>query len=190
MRSSQFKNLIAILPELSPEQLAGLRAATDQLHQHTRAMSSLDEAIAGAGCPHCNSFKCVKNGIGRGMQRYRCTGCSRTFNAATKTPLAHLHSKKQFFQHGECLQKGMTIRQTAKEMGVAVSTAFRWRHRFLESVVGHQPKDVTGIFEADETYFRESQKGSRSLKSPGDPGKTRPARRHGGQGEARQGGVP
>ncbi len=44
---------------------------------------------------------------------------------------------------------------------MAVSTAFRRRHRFLEAVVGHQPKGVAGFFEADETYFREAQKGSR-----------------------------
>lgn len=181
MRASQFKNLLADLPRLSPEQLTGLRAAADALHQHAHTLSSFDAAIEGAGCPHCNSFKFTKNGLSRGLQRYRCRDCSKTFNAATNTPLSYLHSKEQFFQHGECLKKGLTIRETAKELGVAVSTAFRWRHRFLESVVGHQPKGVAGIFEADETYFRESQKGSRALKSPEDPSKTRPARRHGGK---------
>ncbi|WNO03989.1 IS1595 family transposase [Rhodoferax mekongensis] len=181
MRASQFKALLAMLPGLSPEQLADLRSETERIHHHSRARCSIDEAMAGAGCPHCNSFKCVKNGTGRGVQRYRCMDCSKTFNAATNTPLAHLHSKKQFFQHGECLQKGLTIRATAKELGVSVSTAFRWRHRFLAAVVGHQPRGVTGIFEADETYFRESQKGSRKLISPEDPTKTRPPRRHGGK---------
>jgi transposase-like protein len=181
MRASQFKNLLADLASLSPEQLTNLRAAADSLYQRTHALSSFEAAMAGVGCPHCNSFKYTKNGLARGIQRYRCKDCSRTFNAATNTPLSHLHDKEQFFQHGDCLKNGWTIRQTAKEMGVAVSTAFRWRHRFLESVVGHQPKGVTGIFEADETYFRESQKGSRKLKSPEDPSKTRRARHHGGK---------
>jgi transposase-like protein len=193
MRASQFKNLLAQLPQLSAEQLANLRAAAELLQQHTHALSSLDAAMAGAGCPHCNSFKHTKNGQARGVQRYRCKDCSRTFNAATNTPLSHLHSKEQFFLHGECLQKGLTVRQTAKELDVAVSTAFRWRHRFLASVVGHQPKGVAGIFEADETYFRESQKGSRNLKSPENPDKTRPARHHGGKpptGEKRGKGAP
>lgn len=57
-------------------------------------------------------------------------------------------------------------------MGVAVSTAFRMRHRFLQEVVSHQPRHVAGLLEADETYVRESQKGSRHL--------TRPARHRGG----------
>lgn len=181
MRSSQFKSLLAELPQLSPEQLTALRAAADGLHQQTSALSSINAAMDGVGCPHCNSFKYTKNGLVRGIQRYRCKGCSRTFGAATNTPLSHLHSKEQFFQHGECLKNGWTIRRTAQEMKVAVSTAFRWRHRFLQSIVGHQPKGVTGIFEADETYFRESQKGSRNLKSPEDPSKTRRPRHHGGK---------
>ena len=157
MRDSQFKALLAMLPGLSPKQLADQRSEAERIHDHSRALSSIEEAMAGAGCPHCNSFKGVKNGTGRGMQRYRCMDCSKTFNAATNTTLAHLHSKKQFFQHGECLQKGLTIRATAKELGVSLSTAFRWRHRFLAAVVGHQPKGVTGIFEADETYFISSE---------------------------------
>jgi transposase-like protein len=89
MHASQFKNLLADLPRLSPEQLTNLRAAADRLHQHTHSLSSIDAAMTGVGCPHCNSFKYTKNGICRGVQRYRCKDCSRTFNAATNTPLSH-----------------------------------------------------------------------------------------------------
>jgi transposase-like protein len=189
MRASLFKNLLAELPTLRPEQLVSLRAAAELLHQNARALSSFDAAMEGAGCPHCNSFKLTKNGLSRGLQRYRCKSCLRTFNAATNTPLSHLHSKEQFFRYGECLKKGLTIRETALEMGVAVSTAFRWRHRFLKSVVEHQPRDLAGIFEADETYFRESQKGSRSLHSPDDRSKARLPRHHGGKPPTKQKGT-
>ena len=87
MRASQFKNLLADLHSLSSEQLADLRAEADRLHQRTHALGSLDAAMVGAGCPHCNSFKYTKNGLGRGVQRYRCKDCAQTFNAATNTPL-------------------------------------------------------------------------------------------------------
>nr|WP_232840954.1 IS1595 family transposase [Serpentinimonas barnesii] len=53
----------------------------------------------------------------------------------------------------------------------SLDKAFRWRHRFLQSVVPHQPKGVAGMLEVDETFFLESQKGSRKL--------TRPARYRG-----------
>jgi hypothetical protein len=97
----------------------------------------------------------------------------RTCSRLVPRPENRLRAKEQFFQQGECLMKGLTIRAATQEMGVAVSTAFRRRHRFLEAVVGHQPKGVAGIFEADETYFREAQKGSRHL--------TRKARKRGGK---------
>ncbi len=44
--------------------------------------------------------------------------------------------------------------------------AFRWRHRFLQGVGYPQTKGVTGMLEVDDTYFRESQKGSRKLTGP------------------------
>jgi transposase-like protein len=71
------------------------------------------------------------------------------------------------------MQQGLTIREAADAVEVCRDTAFRWRHRFLENVQDHQPKGITGILEVDETYFRESQKGSREL--------TRPARKRGGK---------
>lgn len=66
------------------------------------------------------------------------------------------------------------MRRAAAAVGICVDTAHRWRLRFLTNVVPHQPKGMAGLLEVDETYFRESQKGSRSL--------TRPARHHGGKG--------
>jgi transposase-like protein len=172
MRSDQFKSLLNGLNGLTVRQLDELRKAVEAQHQRTQALRALEAAGEGLGCPHCSSFKFSKNGHSRGLQRFLCTACSRTFNAATNTPLSRLRGKERFFQHGECLAQGLSIRAAAAEMGVAVSTAFRMRHRFLQEVVSHQPRHVAGLLEADETYVRESQKGSRHL--------SRPARHRGG----------
>lgn len=67
----------------------------------------------------------------------------------------------------------MTVRDAAAALGASVSTAFRLRHRFLHAVQAHQPLQVSGLLEADETYFRQSQKGSRKM--------TRPSRDRGGK---------
>ena len=48
---------------------------------------------------------------------------------------------------------------SAERCGVAVSTAFRWRHRFLTSKEGNPT--LTGIVEADEAFVLLSFKGSR-----------------------------
>ena len=53
-----------------------------------------------------------------------------------------------------------TVAVSAKRCGIAGSTAFRWRHRFLAGINSTAEK-LTGIVEADETYFLESRKGDR-----------------------------
>jgi DNA-directed RNA polymerase subunit RPC12/RpoP len=48
------------------------------------------------GCPHCGSRDVVHWGKASDLPRYRCKGCRRTFNALTKTPLAHLRKKDKW----------------------------------------------------------------------------------------------
>ena len=42
------------------------------------------------------------------------------------------------------------------ELGVAPSTAFRWRHRFLQLTQPVKALVLTGVVEADETFFLRS----------------------------------
>ena len=148
------------------------------MNQGTQALES---SRAGLGCPHCAAQSTVKNGRSAGLQRYCCRSCGKFFNAATNTPLSRLRNKERFFQMGECLRKGLTLKECAKELGVDESTALRLRHRFLSAVVTHQPKELTGLVEADETYFRELQKGSRKLIARGTTSLVRKARSRGGK---------
>ena len=66
----------------------------------------------------------------------------------------------------------MTVRKAAEYRDFAVSTSFRWRHRFL-GAHDHNPLKLTGIVEADETYILEGRKGERNL--------DRKARKRGGK---------
>lgn len=181
MRDDQFEKVLGSLSHFSEEQLDALLVAVQGHRHRSTGVRALETARAGLGCPHCKALSTVKNGHSRGLQRYRCLACHRTFNAATNTPLSRLRNKERFFQVGECLVKGATLKQCAKELGIAESTAHRLRHRFLSSVVGHQPKELTGLVEADETYFRESQKGSRKLIARGTTALARGARNRGGK---------
>ena len=45
-------------------------------------------------CPHCGTLGAVANGKARGMQRYLCRTCKRTFGALTGTRLSGLHRKE------------------------------------------------------------------------------------------------
>ena len=42
----------------------------------------------------------------------------------TGTPFLHLHEKDKFLAYCECMSKGMTIRETAKVVGLTVDRAF------------------------------------------------------------------
>lgn len=59
------------------------------------------------------------------------------------------------------LADGLTVHRAAEFPGVAPSTAFRWRHRFLSVPGGVEPAtaSLTGVAEMDETYFMASYKG-------------------------------
>jgi hypothetical protein len=96
------------------------------------------------------------------LRRYFCRGCGKTFNCLTGTPLARLRHKELWTEFGASLSKGETVAVAAERCGVAGSTAFRWRHRFLQAVSGGVVK-LRGIVEADETFVLASRKGERKL---------------------------
>lgn len=107
-------------------------------------------------CPHCDTPGAVRRGLSRGLWRYQCKGCGRTFNAVTGTPLSGLHKKDRWLSFGESLAEGETVRASAERRGIDPTTAFRWRHRFLKAAKA-VPDKLKGIVEADETYVLESR---------------------------------
>jgi len=164
---------------------AALRAGADAAVSSAAPVSNVvSVTVAGgqrverAGCPHCASHSLQRWGNVSGLQRYRCRDCRRSFNALTGTPLARLRKKDLWAAHVEALTTGESVAKAAKRCGVAVSTAFRWRHRFLSAPAVDKPSQLSGIVEADETYIRESFKGKRS-------GLPRPARKRGGPADKR-----
>jgi transposase-like protein len=126
------------------------------------------------GCPHCDSRDVVHWGQASALPRYRCKGCQRTFNALTKTPLAHLRMKDKWAEQASAMIDGVSVLKAATRCGVHHKTAFRWRHRFLASLAGDKPGALSGIVEGDETFILESFKGKRS-------GMPRAARKQGGK---------
>jgi len=132
-------------------------------------------------CPHCRGMHVVRNGMARGLQRYLCRDCGRTFNALTGTPLARLRYRDRWLGQAQALIDGLSITNAALKLEVARSTAFRWRHRFL--VLPHLIKTsrLDGIVEADETCFLKSCKGQPARRKASK----RPARVRGGRASKR-----
>lgn len=117
---------------------------------------------ADRACPHCGATGAVSRGMARGLRRYRCKACGKSFNALTGTPLSRLRYKDRWLGFGSSLTNGETVAASSEHCGVAISTAFRWRHRFLRaSKIGAEK--LRGIVEADETFVLSSCKGARNL---------------------------
>jgi len=181
MKTAQMKELLASLPRLTPGQKADLLAALGTGGQAEEVCALLESRIGTVpACPHCQGEHVVRNGSASGLQRYKCRGCQRTFNALSTTPLAHLRMKAKWLRQQDVLQRGLSVHQAASELAVAPSTAFRWRHRFLRLTKEAKASDLGGVVEADETFFLRSSKGQR-------PG--RPPRRRGGHASRKERGM-
>ena len=127
-------------------------------------------------CPHCGAGGAVSRGKARGLRRFWCKDCGKTFGALTGTALSGLHHKERWLAFGASLGAGETIKESAERCGIAPSTAHRWRHRFL-AAVRQAPDRLAGIVEADETFVLESREGEWKL--------DRKPRRRGGKARKR-----
>jgi transposase-like protein len=162
------------LPHIQQKHILNL--LTQQLNSQTS--SFIDCLTEVTTCCHCDGEKVKKWGKLAGIQRYKCTSdsCGKTFNALTGTALSGLRNKEKWFDYLLCMLDSLPLRKTAKRVNVDLTTAFRWRHRFLQAPTKSQAKKVMGIVEADETFFLESFKGKRTIEK-------RKPRKRGGEGK-------
>jgi transposase-like protein len=177
MREADFEALLRLVERLGMEQRAALGRALASGPPEAEAVRLLEEAFASAPhCPHCGATELQRWGYASGLRRYRCKACRKTFNALTGSSLAGLRKKACWLAYGEALAAGMTLARAAAHCGVHMTTSFRWRHRFLQAPAATQ-EALTGVVEADETFFRRSHKGSRRWRQADAPLERRPRRR-------------
>jgi len=168
MRSLPFDKLLAMLTaaSLSTAELAQLRQWLAGVAHPGECIALIEQAARGRPCPHCHCSRSHRCGQASGLQRFRCLGCRRTYNALTGTPLARLRKKEHWLTYLQCVLDSRTVRQAAALTGVHRTTSFRWRHRFVPGAARDRPRQLSAIVEADETYRLESQKGARRLDRP------------------------
>ena len=183
MKQKDFLLIINRINSLTHNQVCLLRDRVDNVFHKDSATKLIDQCKTEdvIGCPYCHGDRVGRWGMASGLQRYRCKNekCTKTFNALTKTPLSRLRKKELWLKQIECLTSSKTIKQTARDLGVAETTAFRWRHRFLAAPTLNKISEVTGIVEADEMFFLESYKGKRTIHD-------REPRKRGGMGDKRK----
>lgn len=172
-----FRSWMAEIDHLTGEQRLQLEEALAGRNPRAAVAAVIEESpVNERRCPHCGCEESVGRGQADGLRRFRCKTCGKSFNALTGTPLARLRLKERWLDFGQSLSEGETVTASAERCGVAVSTAFRWRHRFLRSAK-NAVQTLRGIVEADETYVLSSRKGERHL--------DRKARKRGGKASKR-----
>lgn len=178
MRQRELVRLIAKLGRLTNAQ----REVIVRELSPVRALATIDvierATPARPACPHCGAEHVVKNGRSGGLPRFLCRGCARTFNNLTGTPLSHLHLRGKWLDQTAVLRDKLSLTAACARLGVARTTAFRWRHRFLAAPKELRAQLLTGVAETDETYFLRSAKGQRR-------GIDRPSRKRGGKATKR-----
>ena len=132
MDSRAFVKLLEAVSELTVEQRRRLLEQLTGPGGAEVVIRTLTEGSSGRpGCPHCGAADPKAWGQSHGLPRYRCSACQRTFNPLTGTPLARLRHKERWGCFLESLLDGQTVHKGAATCGVAPSTSFRWRQRFL-----------------------------------------------------------
>jgi len=110
-------------------------------------------------CPYCNIDKWIRFGTYRGIQKYRCKSCNKIFTSLTGTSAHWIHDKKKWEKYLDCMLQGLTLHKCAKRAGISYKTSFDWRHKVLRSLKNIGCSKLTGVIEADETFFLSSRKG-------------------------------
>jgi transposase-like protein len=110
------------------------------------------ERVEAQGCPHCAGCEVIGWGRSHELSRFRCKSCGRTFNALTKTPMAHLRKKERWLDHVRAMIEGKSLAKTAQLCGVDPTTASRWHHPFPRASASDKPRSFRGIVEADEIF--------------------------------------
>jgi len=165
MDGMRFRSLCANVDRLSVGQLRELRRKLRALDARREVLARIDaRGQALECCVHCGGSALVRWGSTRtGLQRLRCKACGRTFSAASGTVVARvrLPEKLQQVVADMFAPVPSSCRGLAARLGIDKMTVWRWRAGILKALDGIGAHRLGGIVEADETYMRESRKGSR-----------------------------
>ncbi|WP_152610652.1 IS1595 family transposase [Ruegeria sp. ANG-R] len=98
------------------------------------------------------------------VQRYRCHSCQKTYSGRTGSTIGRLHRPDLFMialQDMLGTSAPQSVRKLAHRLGLNKHTVWRWRMLVFSIIESGSIPSFSGIVEADETYQRESRKGSR-----------------------------
>ena len=168
MDDTTFTRLLASVRRIRPQQIAALDAELSVLRERAAVVLALEAGDVPLLCPRCGGEKHQKWGHSlTGFQRWWCKGCGKTFTARTGTPLADVQRPGGVARLLALMLDAvapLSCRKAARVLGVTRTTIWRWRMlllRALPTALTQTPVFV-GLVEMDETYQKESRKGSKA----------------------------
>jgi transposase-like protein len=163
---SQLKDVIASYNNLSfSDRIVFYTTISNDITVSDNMQSFLIETrLDGEGsCLYCEGTHVVKNGRRKdGIQRFLCRDCRKSFIANSDSITARTRkSVAVWAAYLRCMMDQKTLKQSSEECHISMSTAFTWRHKILDTLRELTEKVyLTGIVEADETFFNVSFKGN------------------------------
>lgn len=124
-------------------------------------------------CPICGSEHVVKNGKRKHIQRFKCKKCDNQFTLFTNTIMEKtkwdwsVWVKVMEMTLNNYSLAGMknVLMKDYGYVGIDHKTLFLWKHKIIHALASMPQPVLSGIVQVDETFIRESQKGSRKLES-------------------------
>ncbi|AGF56563.1 transposase-like protein [Clostridium saccharoperbutylacetonicum] len=116
-------------------------------------------------CPTCESKHYIKYGSFKGIQRYKCKECGKTFSNITKSLWSY--SKKdssKWIKFTEYVLERKSLRFCSEKLEISLVTAFYWRHKVLQGLNYESvPSNLSGDVHIAKKLIPENFKGSRNM---------------------------
>ena len=146
---------------------------TPEQEDYDRLQAKLWSHGINSSCPYCGSKDIYSNGWNGNVRRLKCKECGKIFSLFSGTIL----EKSQFgwdvwvkmtemHLNGYPMENMLNVFKIDYGIeSLKISKIFNWKHKLLHAMASMPTPKLKGIIEVDETFFRESQKGSRHLES-------------------------
>lgn len=148
-----------------------------QTEMDSMVTASLQQRLISLGinstCPNCGSEQVMKFGKRKDIQIFKCKSCGKRFTPFTGTILekSRWHwdiwiKVLEMTINGYSIQAMVNVLQDDYGCdGINPKTVWLWRMKLIHALASIPQPVLTGVIQVDETFVRESQKGSRALES-------------------------
>lgn len=114
MRTRELQRIMKDMQRLTSSQRHEVMAILKAAEAQPEVVALIEHRMtAVAACSHWGCSHIVKNGSMEGSQRYKCRGCSKSFNALAGTPMARLRLRGKWPAYAKALCDGLTLRDAA-----------------------------------------------------------------------------